>query len=180
MLRNEWPDTSYIVEPYTIISYDSRKRDGELPVIRLGKYVSIGTKCTFILAHHDYTRVTTSNSPRMLHSHGKGNMSGFSKGDIQIGNDVWIGANTTILDGVKIGDGAVIGACSVVSKDIPAYAIVVGNPARIVKYRFTPEQIQSLLEIKWWDCPSHIVDTCNVFRSDIDEFIREVRIKMAE
>ena len=72
---------------------------------------------------------------------------------IEIGNDVFIGANVTILDGVRIGDGAVIGAGAVVSKDIPDYAIAVGVPIQINKYRFTEEQRQKLKEIKWWDLP---------------------------
>ena len=74
-----------------------------------------------------------------------------SKGDVVIGNDVWIADNVTILRGVKIGDGAVIGTKTVVSKDVPPYAIVVGNPGVVKKYRFKPEQIQKLLRIKWWN-----------------------------
>lgn len=70
---------------------------------------------------------------------------------IEIGNDVWIGVESLIMDGVKIGDGAVIGARSVVTKDVPPYAIVVGQPAKIVKYRFDSEVIERLLEINWWD-----------------------------
>lgn len=72
----------------------------------------------------------------------------------EIGSDVWIGAYSVILAGVKIGDGAVIGANSVVTKDIPPYAIAVGNPAKVIKYRFEEEQITWLLKTKWWDLPS--------------------------
>lgn len=68
-----------------------------------------------------------------------------------IGNDVWIGYGVTILGGVKIGNGAVIGASAVVAKDIPPYAIAVGNPARVVKYRFDEETIRKLLAVKWWN-----------------------------
>lgn len=71
--------------------------------------------------------------------------------DTVIGNDVWFGTNSTILPGVNIGDGAIIGACSVVAKDVPPYSIVVGNPAKIVRYRFPDEIVEQLLEIKWWD-----------------------------
>lgn len=70
---------------------------------------------------------------------------------IYIGNDVWIGNNVTILQGVRIGDGAVIGAGSVVTKDVEAYAVYVGNPARKIRYRFEPEEIQKLLALKWWE-----------------------------
>jgi acetyltransferase-like isoleucine patch superfamily enzyme len=75
----------------------------------------------------------------------------YSKGDITIGNDVWIGYGVTILSGVTIGDGAVIGACSVVTNDVEPYAIVAGNPAKFIRYRFSPEKIKYLLELRWWD-----------------------------
>lgn len=74
-----------------------------------------------------------------------------TKGDVSIGNDVWIGYGATILSGVTIGDGAVVGTNAVVTKDVPPYAIVAGNPARIVKYRFEQDVIDKFLEIKWWD-----------------------------
>ncbi|MFK5968546.1 MAG: DapH/DapD/GlmU-related protein [Candidatus Marithrix sp.] len=70
---------------------------------------------------------------------------------VEIGNDVWIGTGSTILRGVKIGDGAVIGANSIVTKDVPPYAIVAGNPANILKYRFEKTIIKRLEELKWWD-----------------------------
>ena len=76
-----------------------------------------------------------------------------NRGDTVIGNDVWIGQKTTILPGVHIGDGAIIGANTVVSKDVPPYAIVVGDPGVIKKYRFDEETINLLLELKWWDKP---------------------------
>ena len=66
---------------------------------------------------------------------------------------VWIGENVTILPGVKIGDGVIIGKCSVVTKDIPPYCIVGGNPAKIIRKRFDNEMIGLLLELKWWDKP---------------------------
>ena len=68
-----------------------------------------------------------------------------------IGNDVWIGRNATLLGEITIGDGAIIGAFSVIAKSIPPYAVVVGNPAIIKRYRFTPEQIEKLLRIQWWN-----------------------------
>lgn len=74
-----------------------------------------------------------------------------SKGNVTIGNDVWIGSHVTILSGVTIGDGAIIGAYSVVAKSIPPYAIAVGNPARVIRYRFDEQTITRLLRLKWWD-----------------------------
>ncbi|WP_114936352.1 CatB-related O-acetyltransferase [Mucilaginibacter endophyticus] len=70
---------------------------------------------------------------------------------IEIGNDVFIGANVTILDGVKISDGCVIGAGAVVSKDIPPYAVAVGSPIKIIKFRFSDEVIEKLLKLEWWN-----------------------------
>jgi len=72
--------------------------------------------------------------------------------EISVGNDVWLGANSVVLPSVRqIGDGAVIGAGAVVQRDVPPYAVVVGNPGRIVRYRFGEEKIQELLEEKWWE-----------------------------
>ena len=74
-----------------------------------------------------------------------------NKGDIIIGNDVWIGYEAVIMSGVNIGDGAIIGTRAVVTKDIPPYTIVGGVPAKIIRKRFSDEVISQLLEIKWWD-----------------------------
>lgn len=73
------------------------------------------------------------------------------KGDTVVGNDVWIGQNVTVMPGVHIGDGAIIGTNSTVASDIPPYAIAVGNPCRIVKYRFKQDFIDYLLKIQWWN-----------------------------
>ena len=75
------------------------------------------------------------------------------KGDTVIGNDVWIGQNTTILPGVHIGDGAIIGANSIVGSNIEPYSIVAGNPARLIRKRFDDDLISLLLKVKWWDLP---------------------------
>ena len=79
------------------------------------------------------------------------------KGDTVIGNDVWIGMDTTIMPGIKIGDGAVIGANAVVTHDIPPYAIVAGIPAKVIKYRFADEIINELLELQWWNLDENLL-----------------------
>ena len=76
-----------------------------------------------------------------------------TNGPITLGHDVWIGTDAIVLSGVTIGDGAVIAARSVVTKNIPPYAIAGGNPAKIIKYRFSEETIAAMQEIRWWDWP---------------------------
>jgi len=82
------------------------------------------------------------------------NKSRNTKGDVVIGNDVWIGENVVIMSGVTIGDGAVIANNSHVIKDVEPFSICGGNPCQKIKYRFSPEQIERLVEIKWWDWPN--------------------------
>lgn len=90
-----------------------------------------------------------------------------------IGNDVWIGMNVFIKAGVKIGDGAVIGACSVVTKDVAPYAIVGGNPAVVIRYRFDESTIQSLLDIGWWNLSDdEVADLSPMFQSPHDVITR--------
>lgn len=76
-----------------------------------------------------------------------------SRGDVVIGSDVWIGAGATIMSGVTIGNGAVIGTAAVVTKSVPDYAVVAGNPAKVIKMRFSAETIARLLATAWWDRP---------------------------
>jgi acetyltransferase-like isoleucine patch superfamily enzyme len=147
--------------------------------IHLGKYNSIGRDCNFFLhANHRPDWITTSSqlwgpvTPEIANLHmGMGHP--LCKGDIVVENDVWIGAKSTIMSGVKIHNGSVVGANSVVTKDIPPYAIAVGNPAKIVKYRFDERQIESLLKIKWWDWTEDRIKTeaMLMWSDKIDEFI---------
>lgn len=89
---------------------------------------------------------------------------------INIGNDVWIGANACILPGIAIGSGAIIGAGAVVTKSVPPYAIVAGNPARIIKFRFTQYLIQHLLQINWWDFPEEVIkENLSLFQQNLNE-----------
>ncbi|MBQ3442771.1 MAG: CatB-related O-acetyltransferase [Selenomonadaceae bacterium] len=90
---------------------------------------------------------------------------------IIIGNDVWIGQGVTIMGGVKIGNGAVIGARAVVAKDIPPYAIAVGNPARVVKYRFDEEMIRKFLAVKWWNWDLEKIADNFPLMNDVEKFL---------
>jgi len=95
-------------------------------------------------------------------------------GTIIVGNEVWIGARAIILSGVKIGDGAIIGAGAVVTHDVPPYAVVGGVPARILKYRYPEDQIARLLKIAWWDWSiDKILANLEHFYGKVDDFIRK-------
>ncbi len=93
---------------------------------------------------------------------------------IAIGSDVWLGKNVIITNGSNIGNGVIAGAGTIITKDIPDYAVVVGNPSRIIRYRFTPDQIEGLNRIKWWDWSDETIrDRYDDFYLPIDEFIEK-------
>ncbi len=95
-------------------------------------------------------------------------------GYVKIGNDVWIGARSIILPTVTIGDGVIVGAGAVVTHNVPPYAIIGGVPARVIRYRYSDEQIRKLLEIAWWNWDEDkIKENLDYFYGDVDEFIRE-------
>jgi virginiamycin A acetyltransferase len=120
--------------------------------IEIGRCCSLGDEVTMhVYGGHDYRNVTTS--PLLGLVDYKEYFGTIPREIIKIGNDCWIGNGARILSSVTVGDGAVIGAMAVVAKDVPPFAIVVGNPARVIGYRFPEEQIRSLLEIAWWNWP---------------------------
>lgn len=144
-------------------SYSYIGNNSNLAACKIGKYCSIASGVGLLTATHP-TRDFVSTSP-VLHSVDKQCGTTFVSENLFsqhlsinnhaliIGNDVWIGANALFIGGHSIGDGAVVAAGSVVTKDVPPYAIVGGNPARIIRYRFSPEDIDFLLGDKWWDKP---------------------------
>ncbi len=170
--------SSYMMDPYFIVSYDSRKSDGTLPIIKIGKYCSIASNCYFTLSNHITNRFSTTTSPPGMHlfQHGQGNISSYSKGDILIKNDVWIGVNCTILDGITIGNGAVIAAGSVVTKNVEPYSIVGGNPAKFIKYRFPPELIKRIEALEFWDMPIEDIQNVNIWAENIEDTIKEIEL----
>lgn len=124
--------------------------------LSIGRYTSIAQNVLIILDGHNISHTSTYpfahidrngfvKTDEILSPHSK------SRGDISIGSDVYIGASTIILSGVTIGDGAVIGAGSVVRENVEPYAVHFGNPARFIKFRFKPELIKKLLEIRHWE-----------------------------
>ncbi len=94
-----------------------------------------------------------------------------------IGSDVWIGEKVFIKDGLHIGHGAVIGAHSVVTEDVPAYAVVAGTPAKIIRYRFEEKQIERLLESRWWELPAPELKTLSQYMTNVDLFLEQVEKK---
>jgi len=123
----------------------------------IGKFCMIASDVTFIMNGANHLTDAISTYPFAIFGDGwEAAMEDREyprKGDIMIGNDVWIGYNATIMAGVNIGDGAIIAANATVVKDVQPYTIVGGNPAREIKRRFDEETIEKLLDLKWWDKP---------------------------
>lgn len=142
----------------------------------IGKYCSIGPNFLCGWGIHPTTGISTS--PCFYSTHKQNGMT-YSTTDkieerkkITIGNDVFIGMNVTVLDGVTIGNGAVIGAGAVVVSDIPPYAVAVGVPAKIVKYRFSPEIIEKLEQIQWWNWEDDRIKDVERMFFNVEEFVR--------
>lgn len=130
---------------------------GEGTVLTIGKFCSIAGDVTVLLGGNHRTDWVTTYPFGHVHQStfpcsGIGHPS--TNGNVIIGNDVWVGMGVTIMSGITIGDGAVIADNSHVVKSVPSYAIVGGNPATVIRSRFEPHQIESLLAIRWWDWPT--------------------------
>lgn len=167
----------YVLRNVELGDYSILSRDSNVSNCTIGKFCSIGPKFCCGFGIHPTQGISTSP---MFYSTKKQN--GFSltaidkieeNKHVEIGNDVWIGANVMVLDGVTIGDGAVVGAGAIVTKDIPPYAIAVGVPAKVIRYRFDDKTIAKLLKIKWWDHEElHPLVESMFF--DVDSFINKV------
>lgn len=160
------------VGDYSYISYDCL-----ISNTNIGKCCSIGPNMWCGWGIHPINGISTAS---MFYSTNCLNGLSLSKVNktierkqITIGNDVFIGANVTVLDGVTIGDGAVIGAGAVVSKDIPPYAVAVGSPIRIIRYRMTEDQIAAMQRIQWWNWDDDKLQEVERMFFNIDEFIEK-------
>lgn len=144
----------------------------------IGNYCSIGNEVEFyVCIDHPTDLISTYPFKSLI----LGNPDDtISKGDITVGDDVWIGGHSVILSGVHIGQGAIIGAGSVVTRDVPPYAIAVGSPARVIKYRFEPEIIDKLLTIDYSRLDEAVIKEnlnslyTKVDRTNVDELIRDL------
>jgi acetyltransferase-like isoleucine patch superfamily enzyme len=159
-----WPGISigrhsYRIGPSTILGY----REGT--IITVGAFCSIGKEVLLM-----------AESPPV-----GGRVSNFSfrrvddNRPLSIGHDVWIGQRAIVLPGITIGTGAVVGAASVVTEDVPPYAIVAGNPARFIRYRFDDETIRQLISSAWWEWSDvEIRKHLGIFQMDAKEFVRSL------
>ena len=144
-----------------VVSFDTNAR------LKIGKFSSIAGDVLIILGNgtHHLDWMTLYPFPEFWKSAKYLAQRSTTDGDVSIGNDVWLCQGCTILSGVTIGDGAVVGARAVVTHDVPPYALAVGNPASVVRYRFDQDTIDRLMKIRWWDWPKdkiieHISDLC--------------------
>jgi acetyltransferase-like isoleucine patch superfamily enzyme len=154
---------------------------------RIGRFCSIAPDVSIGLGNHPTNYLSTHplffrsasvfadwNPPDM----GVARTADVIKDAPVIGNDVWIGTRVTIARGVTIGDGAIIGAGSLVTGDVPPYAIFAGMPAKLIRYRFSPEQIAALLELQWWNYPLDVMTDLQV--DDVGACIPQLRERIAQ
>ena len=142
----------------------------------IGRYTALATGVTFLMAgaNHRIAGLSTYPFPLM----GGDWVAGMPlfrdrelRGDTVVGNDAWLGYRVTVLPGVRIGDGAIVGAGAVVTADVPPYAVAVGNPARVLRLRFPERDIERLQRIRWWDWPAEEVSAALqvIMAADVDE-----------
>jgi acetyltransferase-like isoleucine patch superfamily enzyme len=152
---------------------------GEQVKLEIGKFTSIGADVTIrFCREHIPDWLSTYNFQESIHTFSPKRNIERSKGNIIIGNDVWIGTGVTIMPGVKIGNGAIIGTKAVVTKSVPDYEIWGGIPARKLKNRFSDEITEQLKMIKWWDWPDqNICDVIQLLQSNDIESLKNYFIK---
>lgn len=147
--------------------------------LKIGRFCAIASSVKFIMngGNHNTNSFTTFPFGAFGGEWEAGlkNLSGGFKGDTVIGNDVWIGYNATIMPGIQIGDGAIIATNAVVTKDVPSYSIVGGNPAKLIRYRFDEETIDILNTLKWWNWDvEKITDYIPILTSNNTDDLKEL------
>ncbi|MBF8457267.1 CatB-related O-acetyltransferase [Kaistella sp. G5-32] len=175
---------AYIGEIFSLVDskigdYTSISANSKISFTEIGKFCSIGPN--FISGWGIHPTDGISTSPLFYSkSHATGNtFSEINKIQerlpVVIGNDVWIGANCFILDGVKIGNGVIIAAGAVVTKDVENFSIVGGVPAKVIKYRFEKEDIEKLEILKWWDFDNENLKNVERYFFDINAFLKHYK-----
>ncbi|WP_418904718.1 CatB-related O-acetyltransferase [Methanococcus voltae] len=166
-----------------IMYLDEQDKDKIVDKLIIGKFCSIASGVKFMLGGnqgHCYNHISVY--PLSIISHTPTDLDVetpkefVKKGDTIIGNDVWIGAESLIMPGVKIGDGAVIGTRSLITKDVPPYTIVGGCPAKVIKKRFSDEKIEILQNIKWWNWDVEKIRECTpILMSENFEALKKLK-----
>ncbi|MCH9611733.1 MAG: Virginiamycin A acetyltransferase [Chlamydiia bacterium] len=158
-LKNDITNPNIIVGDYTYYNYGDNGTSFEKENVLLifacqliiGKFCQIANGTRFIMSDANHQMDGFSTFPFFVFGIDSYTPNLPRKGDTYIGNDVWFGDHATILPGITIGDGCIIGANATVAKDIPPYSIVVGNPGKVIRRRFDDETIAKLLDIEWWN-----------------------------
>ncbi|MCR5209272.1 MAG: glycosyltransferase [Lachnospiraceae bacterium] len=160
---------SYIVS--ACLETGANMRGGGICGLHIGRYSALAENIRFLAdIDHDIDSVFQGEIEGIKNDSYKHKR----KGQIIIGNDCWIGYGAVIIGSVYIGDGAVVAAGAVVTKDVPPYAIVAGNPAKVVRYRFEEEIIDKLMRIRWWECPAEVLATMSEdLKGDVEDFARK-------
>lgn len=148
----------------------------------IGRFCSLAKDITiFGGGEHITSRATAFPFVMMFAESPQRLVDGQNKGTTVIGNDVWIGFSATIMSGVKIGNGAIIGAKAVVARDIPDYAVAVGNPARVIRYRFQPQTIERLTQLSWWNWKlSKILANLDLLYQNPDSWTQDIKFREPE
>lgn len=150
--------------------------------LKIGSYTSIAMNVEIFLGGHHRTEwVSTYPFPALIPEAAKIEGYAVSRGDVLVGSDVWLCSNAVILSGVTVGHGAVVAAGAVVSRDVAPYSIVAGNPARHVRWRFSPEVCAALLEVAWWDWPEQEVRSISplLCSDQLDSFLQYAQQRAA-
>lgn len=161
---------------YTSLNGPSTDVRSMINEVKIGSFTSIARGVAIQEFNHNYKTLSTYHIHHNILNEGR-KKDVYSSGPIEIGNDVWIGAQCVILSGAKIGNGAIIAANSVVNDEIPPYAIAGGSPAKVIKYRFDQETITLLQEINWWDWPIEKIKlnrelfTTDITAAQLEKFI---------
>lgn len=155
MRRGIYVARGTVIETGTTIGNRTRiNAASHLGRCEIGKYCAIGGRLVVRSTNHSIGYANMQGFAQLRFLGCKNSVTGVSKGDVRVGHGVWIGDSVILLPGSKIGNGAIIGAGSVVTKPIPAYAVAVGNPARVIKMRFSPKVCDALDATAWWNWDS--------------------------
>jgi len=167
--------SNIIISNSTLGDYVYIADEARIGSATVGNFCSIGQKVRIVVGMHPTHLISTF--PAFFSTKKQCQVTFVKKnyfnevGQVEIGNDVWIGYKATIMDNITIGDGAIIAAGAVVTRDVEPYTIVGGVPARVLKKRFTDEEIEKLLELKWWNKDEHwLKENAHLFNSKQDFF----------